>query len=59
MISHGYGSPAPAAYSRSSIGAPGLPLIGSLTALGLLLLYAVRFPGFGPLRALPVLMDRP
>nr|AWS27296.1 FunU8 [Streptosporangium sp. KD35] len=29
VISHGYGGPAPAAYSRSSIGAPGLPLIGS------------------------------
>ncbi|MEV6863843.1 hypothetical protein AB0M44_22905 [Streptosporangium subroseum] len=56
VISHGYGSPAPAAYSRSSIGAPGLPLFGSLTALGLLLLYAVSFPGFGPHRALPALL---
>jgi hypothetical protein len=55
-ISHGYGSPAPAAYSRGSIGAPGLPLIGSLTALGFLLLYAVSFPGTGPLWALPALL---
>jgi asparagine N-glycosylation enzyme membrane subunit Stt3 len=35
---------------------PGLPLIGSLTALGLLLLYAVSFPGFGPLWTGPALL---
>jgi hypothetical protein len=54
--SHGYGNPAPAAYSRSSIGAPGLPLIGSLTVVGFLLLYAASFPGIGPLWALLALL---
>ncbi|WP_344918380.1 hypothetical protein [Streptosporangium oxazolinicum] len=41
---------------RSSIGAPGLPLIGSLTVLSILLLYAESFPGTGPLWILPVLL---
>ncbi|MER5624867.1 hypothetical protein ABT061_27920 [Streptosporangium sp. NPDC002544] len=41
---------------RSSIGAPGFPLIGSLVVIGLLLLYGASFPSGGPLWVLPVLL---
>ncbi|WP_344969480.1 hypothetical protein [Streptosporangium fragile] len=40
----------------SSTGAPGIPLIGSLVVLGLLLLYTGSFPGIGPLWVLPALL---
>ncbi|WP_326829591.1 hypothetical protein OIE13_04850 [Streptosporangium sp. NBC_01810] len=41
---------------RSSTGAPGLPLVGSLAVIGLLLLYQASFPGIGPLWVLPALL---
>ncbi|MEU4541612.1 hypothetical protein AB0G15_42970 [Streptosporangium sp. NPDC023825] len=41
---------------RSSIGAPGFPLIGSLVVVGLLLLYGASFPSGNPLWVFPVLL---